>query len=89
MRAEMAANPPPERDAAFAALVYRDIERFLERPSAPYEMPGTPNAPPGAPIGEPAMEWLAVDVWSAAGPAGWTVGWLETSPACSADRGNF
>ena len=89
MRAEMAANPPPERDAAFAALVYRDIERFLEKPSAPYEMPGTPNAPPGAPIGEPAMEWLAVDAWSAAGPAGWAFGWLEASPYCSTDRENF
>ncbi len=89
MRAEMVANPPPERDAAFAAMVARDIERFLEKPSAPYEMPGTPNAPPGAPIGEPAMDWLARDAWTAAGPAGWATGWLGTSPACSADRQNF
>ena len=89
LRAEMAANPPPERDAAFVQLVDRDIERFLEKPSAPYEMPGTPNAPPGAPIGEPALDWLARDAWTAAGPAGWATGWLGTSPACSADRKNF
>ncbi|MXX67572.1 MAG: DUF5117 domain-containing protein [Gemmatimonadales bacterium] len=89
MRAEMAANPPPERDAAFAALVDRDIERFLEKPSAPYEMPGTPSAPPGAPIGEPALDWLARDAWTAAGPTGWAAQWLGTAPACSADRQNF
>ncbi len=89
LRAEMAANPPPERDAAFVQLVDRDIERFLEKPSAPYEMPGTPNAPPGAPIGEPAMDWLARDAWTTAGPAGWAAHWLGTAPACSADRGSF
>ena len=89
LRAEMAANPPPESDAAFVQLVDRDIERFLEKPSAPYEMPGTPNAPPGAPIGEPAMDWLARDAWTAAGPAGWAAVWLGTSPACAADRGHF
>ncbi|WP_420442130.1 zinc-dependent metalloprotease [Candidatus Palauibacter sp.] len=95
LRAEMAANPPPESDAAFVQLVDRDIERFLEKPSAPYEMPGTPNAPPGAPIGEPAMDWLAGntsvagDAWTAAGPAGWAMGWLWTSLTCSADRDSF
>ena len=95
LRAEMAANPPPESDAAFVQLVDRDIERFLDKPSAPYEMPGTPNAPPGAPIGEPAMDWLAGnaavagDAWTAAGPAGWAMGWLGTSLICSADRDSF
>ena len=89
LRAEMAANPPPERDAAFVRLVDRDIERFLERPSSPYEMPGTPNAPPGAPIGEPAMEWLARDAWFAAGPAGWAATWLGDASACSVQPGSF
>ena len=89
LRAEMAANPPPESDAAFVQLVDRDIERFLEKPSAPYEMPGTPNAPPGAPIGEPAMDWLAGDAWLSAGPAGWATRWLGSAPVCEADRSNF
>jgi hypothetical protein len=89
MLEEMAANPPPEREAAFVALVYRDVERFLEKPSAPYMMPGTPNAPPGAPIGQPAMEWLARDAWSMAGPAGWAAQWLEDAPACSAAPDGF
>ncbi|WP_419160929.1 zinc-dependent metalloprotease [Candidatus Palauibacter sp.] len=89
LRAEMAANPPPERDAAFVRLVDRDIERFLDKPSSPYQMPGTPNAPPGAPIGQPAMDWLAGDTWSMAGPAGWAAEWLGGSPACSAEGGGF
>ena len=89
LRAEMAANPPPERDAAFVQLVDRDIERFLDKPAAPYEMPGTPAAPPGAPIGEPAMDWLAGEAWTAAGPAGWATRWLGISPVCEADRGGF
>ncbi|WP_419164988.1 zinc-dependent metalloprotease [Candidatus Palauibacter sp.] len=89
LRAEMAANPPPERDAAFVHLVDRDIERFLDKPSSPYEMPGTPNAPPGAPIGQPAMDWLAGEAWTAAGPAGWATRWLGISPVCEADRGGF
>ena len=89
LRAEMAANPPPERDAAFVQLVDRDIERFLDKPAGPYEMPGTPAAPPGAPIGEPAMDWLAGEAWTAAGPAGWATRWLGISPVCEADRGGF
>ncbi len=89
LRAEMAANPPPERDAAFVHLIDRDIERFLDKPSSPYEMPGTPNAPPGAPIGQPAMDWLAGEAWTAAGPAGWATRWLGISPVCEADRGGF
>ena len=89
LRTELAANPPPERDAAFVQLVDRDIGRFLDKPAAPYEMPGTPSAPPGAPIGEPAMEWLARDAWIAAGPAGWAATWLGDSPACSVQRGGF
>ena len=89
LRAEMAANPPPDRDAAFVHLVDRDIERFLDKPSSPYEMPGTPNAPPGAPIGQPAMDWLAGEAWTAAGPAGWATRWLGISPVCEADRGGF
>ena len=89
LRAEMAANPPPERDAAFVKLVDRDIERFLEKPSAPYEMPGTPNAPPGAPIGQPAMNWLGDAAWTAIGPAGWAAHWLGDAPACSAAHHGF
>ena len=48
-----------DHEAAFLALLTRDVQRFLDRPADPYEAPGTPNAPPGAPIGEPAMEWVA------------------------------
>ena len=39
--------------AAAAALLARDIRRFLERPYAPQTEPAVPEVPPGAPIGEP------------------------------------
>ncbi len=47
-----------EPDAAHAALLASDVERFLNRPAAPYALPGAPAIPPGAPIGEPAMQWI-------------------------------
>ncbi len=45
-------------DAAHAALLARDIQRFLERPGPVYVQAPAQQPPPGAPIGEPAMEWL-------------------------------
>jgi hypothetical protein len=47
-----------EADLAHAALLARDIERFLSRPGPIYAQAVTPQPPPGAPIGEPAMDWL-------------------------------
>jgi hypothetical protein len=47
-----------EGDLAHAALLARDIERFLSRPGPIYAQAGSAQAPPGAPIGEPAMDWL-------------------------------
>jgi hypothetical protein len=41
-----------------ATMLAMDIQRFLDRPSTPTELPGLPAAPPGAPIGQPAQEWL-------------------------------
>jgi hypothetical protein len=49
---------PDDATAAHAALVARDIQRFLDREGPEYTTPGTPDAPPGAPIGHAAMEWL-------------------------------
>jgi hypothetical protein len=44
--------------AAHAALLARDIERFLSRPGAVATSPAIPAIPPGPPIGEPPMDWL-------------------------------
>ena len=34
-----------------------EIKRFLDRPSAPAQRPGIPQAPPGAPIGDDPQYW--------------------------------
>jgi hypothetical protein len=47
-----------------AAILAMDIQRFLDRPVSPIQLPGALAAPPGAPIGEPAMDWI-----------GWTEPW--------------
>jgi hypothetical protein len=52
------ASREAEAQLAHAALLARDIERFLSRPGPIYAQAGTPQSPPGAPIGEPAMDWL-------------------------------
>ena len=52
------ASPASEPEAAHTALLTADIERFLNRPAAPYALPSAPAIPPGAPIGEPAMQWI-------------------------------
>jgi hypothetical protein len=52
------ASPASEPEAAHTALLAADIERFLNRPAAPYSLPTIPAVPPGAPIGEPAMQWI-------------------------------
>ncbi len=89
-RAASEAMAGGDAQAAFATLLSMDIKRFMARPAAPYEMPGTVGAPPGAPIGEPAMDWLGgATPWTAAGPAGWAHGWLYGAPVCSADNGGF
>jgi hypothetical protein len=50
--ARAAALPRPDRaEAAHAALLAQDIQRFLTRPLAPVTMPAAPVIPPGAPIG--------------------------------------
>jgi uncharacterized protein DUF4953/uncharacterized protein DUF5117 len=45
--------------AAAAALLARDIRRFLDRPYSPQTEPAVPEVPPGAPIGEPDEPTLA------------------------------
>jgi hypothetical protein len=45
--------------AAHAALLGRDIARFLENPEA-FKRPGTVVIPPGAPIGDPGADWLGL-----------------------------
>jgi hypothetical protein len=62
--------------AAHAMALAGDIQRFLERPSAPYTLPGIPTAPPGAPIGQPPMHWLdrvepPCSVWEHEHPWNW------------------
>jgi hypothetical protein len=41
-----------------AALLALQIQRFLDRPSAPAGTPTSIEAPPGAPIGQPALDWM-------------------------------
>ena len=57
---------------AHFALLARDIQRFEDRPYAPWTPVATPNAPPGAPIGTPAMDWVGdwVRDWTRWSPAG-------------------
>ena len=45
--------------AAHAALLARDITRFLENPDA-FKRPSPIIVPPGAPIGEPGWDWLGL-----------------------------
>ena len=45
-------------DAAHAALLARDIRRFLDNPDA-FKRPAPPAVPPGAPIGDPGHTWIA------------------------------
>ena len=62
------AQPAPAPDAraisqiAMNAYLADEIERFLDRPSAPAPRPALPEAPPGAPIGQPAMDWVGCRV---------------------------
>jgi hypothetical protein len=54
------ARPTPNRaeaDAAHHALLVRDIQRFLDDPSAANPPAAAPAMPPGAPI-QPDMDWL-------------------------------
>lgn len=44
-------------EAAHRTLLARDIQRFLENPSA-FKRPVPPVVPPGAPIGEPDLDWV-------------------------------
>lgn len=53
-----AGGPGDRGDVAHRGLLVRDIERFVERPHAPWTAPATPTPPPGPPIGEPALDYL-------------------------------
>ena len=80
------ASSDDEQGAHFALLA-RDIQRFENRPYAPWTPVGTPNAPPGAPIGSPGMDWIGDWVrdwtgWSSAGSPGGRAG----SPATRTGR---
>ena len=44
--------------APHAALLAMQIDRFLDRPTEPVDVPEPPTAPPGAPIGAPALDWI-------------------------------
>ena len=85
----MAASLASEDGAqgAHFALLARDIQRFEDRPYAPWTPVATPNAPPGAPIGSPGMDWIGDWVrdwtgWSSAGSPGSRAG----SPATRTGR---
>jgi len=47
-----------EANVAAAALLARDIRRFIERPYVENAGPTAPEVPPGAPIGEPAVGFI-------------------------------
>jgi hypothetical protein len=49
-----------EGDQAQHRQLAADIKRFLERPADTQRVMPAPDAPPGAPIGEPALDWLAL-----------------------------
>ncbi len=75
---------------AHFALLARDIQRFEDRPYAPWTPVATPNAPPGAPIGSPGMDWIGDWVrdwtgWSSAGSPG-SPGSRAGSPATRTGR---
>jgi len=65
-----AAGSGTDAQAAHAALLAEEMERFIEDPEG-YAFPSAPSAPPGAPIGEPAMRWLEQWAPGLAGPGGW------------------
>jgi hypothetical protein len=57
-------------EAAHAALLARDIKRFMDNPDA-FKRSAPPPVPPGAPIGEPGLNWLGLaeppcSVWDTA-----------------------
>ena len=68
------ANSNPDASTgAFAALLARDIGRFLDNPDT-FKRPVSAVVPPGAPIGEPGWDWLGLaeppcSLWDA-GPGG-------------------
>ena len=57
--ASMASAADDQAVAAHAALLARDITRFLENPDA-FKRPSPIIVPPGAPIGEPGWDWLGL-----------------------------
>ena len=66
-------------DEPHAALMARDIQRFMERPHEPATSPTAVNAPPGAPIGQAPMEWLGGSYTSEIGQA--AMEWLALTEA--------
>jgi len=66
----MAAAGGDASTAAYAALLARDIARFLENPDA-FKRAAPIVVPPGAPIGDPGWDWLGLfeppcSLWDAA-----------------------
>jgi hypothetical protein len=57
--ASMASAADDQAAAAHAALLARDIARFLDNPDA-FKRPAPIVLPPGAPIGEPGWDWLGM-----------------------------
>jgi len=55
----MAGAGPDESTKAYAALLARDIARFLDNPDA-FKRPAPIAIPPGAPIGEPGWDWIGL-----------------------------
>ncbi|HSG49344.1 MAG TPA: zinc-dependent metalloprotease [Longimicrobiales bacterium] len=58
------ANVASDEANAHRYTLRTDIQRFLERPMAPTELPRQPDMPPGSPIGGGGMEWLT-PAWGA------------------------
>jgi hypothetical protein len=57
--ASMVGAADDQSAAAHAALLARDITRFLENPDA-FKRASPITIPPGAPIGEPGWDWLGL-----------------------------
>ena len=56
-----AAASSDRADAAHAALLASDIQRFLTRPAASAAQPALLTVPPGAPIGDPGMSYFRAE----------------------------
>ncbi len=80
-----------DAETASMRLIAMDINRFINRPAAPYAQPISAGAPPGAPIGQAGPDALgSIYGWYQLGPSGAQIGadWLaQVAPFCSVQEG--